>query len=224
MRRAWVALSGVLLLSWLAQARGQVQCPVVQASKPSDAREAYLNAHYDEAVTLYQAELVQTPNDPAATAGLVQALLHEQKWQDAEQAAQKALAAQPNNGVLLTALAETQLRAGEPWTALETLKSAMKADPCNPRVHLLYAHIAQLQSMYATSLTEARMAHQLDPHDPEIRSMWIWTLAPAERITELEAYLASPTGDDADDIRHMKEMLDFMKAGQALPRKPCRLV
>ena len=205
-------------------AGAQVACPVAQATKPSEARAAYLSSHYDQAVTLYQAQLAQTPNDPAATAGLVQALLREQKWQDAEQAAQKALAAQPNNGVLLTALGDAQLRGGEPWTATETLRAAMKADPCNPRVHLLFFHLAEIESMYATALSEARVAHQLDPHDPEIWNAWIWTLPPAERRSELEAYLASPTGDDPDDIRHMQEMLAFMKAAAELPRKPCRLV
>jgi tetratricopeptide (TPR) repeat protein len=224
MRNEWLAVGGVLLFAGLVPAWGQVSCPVAQDTKPSDARNAFLSAHYDQAATLYQAQLAQAPNDPAATAGLVQALLHEQKWQDAEQAAQKALAVQPNNGVLLTALAEAQLRAGEPWTSIDTLQAALKADPCNPRVHLLYARIAELRSMYATSLSEARTAHQLDPHDPEIRNMWIWTLAPAQRRAELEAYLALPTGDDPEDIRHMREMLDFMEASADLPRKPCRLV
>lgn len=224
MRGRSFAIGAILLLTGVIQAGAQVSCPVAQATKPSDARAAYLSSHYDQAVTLYQAQLAQTPNDPAATAGLVQALLHQQKWQDAEQAAQNALAAQPNNGMLLTALAEAQLRSGEPWTASETLQAALKADPCSPRAHLLFSRIARIDSMYATALNQARLAHQLDPHDPEIRNAWIWTLPSAERKTELEAYLASPTGDDADDIRHMQEMLAFMKASADSPRKPCRLV
>ena len=41
---------------------------------------------------------------------------------------------------------------------------------------------------------------------------------------ELEAYLASPTGDDPEDIRRMKTYLDSLKKRLAEPHKSCRLV
>lgn len=200
-----------------------LSCPVAPTAKPSDAQLAFLRGDYDQAAALYRGELGQSGNNPAASAGLVEVLLRQQKWADAEALAQKAVSAAPRSAVVLTALAEAQVRAGKPWAAWDTLRAAMAADPCYARVHLLYARLARMHSLYATALTEARTAHMLDPHDAEIRREWIWTLPPAERMQELGDYLASPTGDDPDDIRHMQQLLDFMKRTAAQPHRACRL-
>jgi tetratricopeptide (TPR) repeat protein len=201
-----------------------VSCPVAPVAAPSEAKLAFLARDYDKALSLYQAQLGKPPNNPEAIAGTVETLLRQQKVADALDTAQKADAADPHSAVILTALAAAQYRAGVPWQAWDTTRSALAADPCYPLAHLWLAREARIRSLYATANSEARTAHMLDPHDLEIRSDWIWTLPAAERITELEAYLASPTGDDPDDIRHMQQLLDFMKKSAAEPRKPCRLV
>jgi tetratricopeptide (TPR) repeat protein len=222
MLRVWVL--AVMVAGAGTAVAQNVQCPVAAPTKTTDADLAVLSRDYDKATSLYQADLAKTPNDPEATAGLVRVMLRQQKWADAEALAEKAVAADKNNVVLLTALGEAQVRAGKPWDAWQTLKTANSIDLCYAREHLLFSQLARISSLNATALKEARMAHMLDPHDPEIRSAWIWTLPPAERMKELEAYLASPTGDDADDIRHMQQLLDFMKRSADTPRKACLLM
>jgi clan AA aspartic protease (TIGR02281 family) len=81
-----------------------------------------------------------------------------------------------------------------------------------------------LSSFYASEQRELRIAHQLDPYDPAIRRQWICTLSTGQRIAELEQYLASPTGDDPEDIRRMKTYLEALQKRLTEPHKSCRLV
>jgi tetratricopeptide (TPR) repeat protein len=218
-----VAILAVVFPSIMGPLGWGAACPVVAQTPPSEARHAFLNRDYDQAVTLYWAQLALTPNDPEATAGLVETMLRKQKWVEAEALAERTTAAVPNNAMILTALVEAEVRGGEPWTGWAILRSAVAADPCYPRAHLLMSRLARMRSMYATAQDEARLAHQLDPHDGEIWSEWIFTLPPADRMRELEAYLASPPGNDPDGVRHMQQLLDLMKNSADMPRKACRL-
>jgi predicted aspartyl protease len=63
----------------------------------------------------------------------------------------------------------------------------------------------------------------LDPNNPRIRSRWLDTLPVKERITELEAYLASANGEDPETIRGLNFYLNYLKQQQIEPHKACRL-
>lgn len=213
-----------LMVCWLSNAAmAAVSCQVVQPHVPTEAEQDYLRGEYDKAAALYRQQLQQQPNDVSLTLGLSRVLVRQQNAGEATDLLNKALAANPHSAALETALAEAQYRQGTPWVATETARVAMKDDPCYPRIHLLAARLSRLSSMYAAERDELRTAHQLDPHDPAIRREWIATLSVKEEIAELEAYLASPTGDDADDIRRMHLRLDALKKRAEEPHKACRL-
>jgi predicted aspartyl protease len=199
-------------------------CNVISAHKPSDAEDAFLHSDYDRSVALYQAQLQQKPNDPALTAGLVEVLLRQQKLTEAEDLVQKALAQNPQSAVLMGALGEVQYRAGTPWLALTTVDASIKLDPCNPQVRLLSARLLRINSYYAAAAKEINTAHALDPYNPRIRSRWLDTLPIKERITELEAYLASANGEDPETIRGLNFYLNYLKQQEIEPHKACRLV
>ncbi len=201
-----------------------VPCSVVAEHSPSEAESAYLHGDFDQAAGLYRAQLQQHPDDAEAVVGLTRALLRGQKVDEAAGEVNKALAASPKSGLLSIALAEVEYRQGTPWLAAATANQAMHIVPCNPRLHLLLARIYRLNSMYASSAKELRTAHALDPHDPAIRRWWIDTLSASERISELEAYLAAPTGDGPEDIHLMQLSLESLKKRAEEPHKPCRLV
>ncbi len=201
-----------------------MQCKVVAVHPPTEAESAFLHADYDKAAALYQAQLQQHPNDPDAIVGLVQVLLRQQKVNEAVDAAKKGLSADPKSVPMMIALAEAEYRAGAPWQSAALANEAFKADPCYPRLYLMLARLSRLDSMYATSAKELRTAHTLDPHDATIRRQWLDSLPMKERISELEAYMASPTGDDAEDIHRLTKYLDWLKNRTAQPRKGCRLV
>src|SRR5271163_1640668 len=199
-------------------------CNVIGAHNPSEAEDAFLHSDYDRAVVLYQTQLQQKPNDPALTAGLVEVLLKQQKITAADELVHKALAQNPQSGVLMGALGEVQYRAGTPWLALSTANASIKLDPCNPQVRLLSARLLRLNSHYAAAASEIRTAHALDPSNPRIRSRWLDTLPAKERIAELEAYLASANGEDLETLRSLNFYLAYLKQQEIEPHKACRLV
>lgn len=200
------------------------QCPVLHHGPPSDADKALLAADYTKAESLYRTALATNPSDVALTVGLVHALLRDQKVQEAADAVKAALASAPQSAGLITLRGEVEYRQGEPWTAARSADESFKLDPCNPRTQLLFADLFRLSSFYASARAHVLTAHQLDPEDPEIRGEWMMTLPMKQRIAEVESYLEEPRGDDAEDIRHLKDYLEHIRKLSIEPRKPCRLV
>jgi predicted aspartyl protease/Tfp pilus assembly protein PilF len=199
-------------------------CSVISAHHPSDAEDAFLHSDYDRAVVLYQAQLQQKPSDPTLATGLAEVLLRQQKVTEAEDLVQKALTQNPQSALLMSALGEVQYRAGTPWLALATVQASIKLDPCNPQARLLDARLLRLNSYYASAAREISTAHALDPSNPRIRSRWLGTLPMKERITELEAYLASANGEDPETLKRLHFYLDYLKQQAIEPHKACTLV
>ena len=220
-------LRAVLLIAvlWLSgKSLFAVSCSVVKHPAPSLAEMALLGAEYEQAAVLYRAGLRSHPGDAELTMGLVHALLHEQKIQEAADAVKASLAAAPNSAALITLRGEVELRQGTPWIAAQTAVEAANLDPCNPRTHLLLADLDYISSLFATSRKELEVAHRLDPDDPEIRAEWIHTLTLQERIAETEAYLAAPRGLDEEELFRWRLYLTNLKKMAAEPHKACHLV
>lgn len=203
---------------------GSVSCPVATTHIVSEQEQEFLRGHFDAAAGLYQAALQKSPGDPALIAGLTNVLLRQQKVSEADSLVSAASAQNVNSAVLYTSMGDVQYREGTPWLAAESATKAAKIDPCYPQLHLLNAKILRLNSSYASAAKELNLAHSLDPHDPDIRQLWVGTLPLSRRIAELEAYLGGETGDDPDDLRHMRGYLDSLKKQAVEPHKACRLV
>ena len=201
-----------------------VSCSVVQHHAPSAADQALLAADYEKAAGLYKADLAGHPGDVELIAGVVHALLRQQKAQEAADFIQASLAAAPNSAPLISLRGEVEYRQGTPWTANQSAIESAKLDPCNARNHLLLADLFRLSSMYASSRKQIEAAHRLDPEDPDIRGEWIGTLSLKERIAEAEAYLASPNGKDEKELRRWRLSLANLEKMAAESRKACHLV
>jgi hypothetical protein len=213
-----------VLLSLAARLMFADNCKVVHHPPPSDADTAFLAAEFPLAVGLYQAALVDRPRDTDLTIGLVRALLRQDKVQEATD----ALLASPKSALespaLMTLRGEVELRQGEPWKAVSTAVASNTLDPCNPRTMLLLSRLEALNSQYATARKMLMKAHQIDSEDAEIRAEWIKALPVEQRIPEMEAYLAAPRGDRAEDRSDLQTDLNHLKAWAAEPRKPCTMV
>jgi tetratricopeptide (TPR) repeat protein len=201
-----------------------ISCKIAAAYEPSEADQTFLHSDYDRAITLYQAQLLQKPGDPALTASVALVFLRQQKIKEAEDIVQKALAQNPKSTILLTSLGEIQYREGTPWLAGTTAGDATKLDPCYPQLHLLNARLLRLNSYYASAAKEIATAHSLDPHNPRVRRSWLETLPVKERIAELEAYLSAGGGDDPEATKNLHFYLDYLKQQLVEPHKACRLV
>jgi predicted aspartyl protease len=200
------------------------QCNVIHHGPPTDAEKALLAADFAKSENLYRTDLAAHPHDPELTAGLVHALLRQQKVQEASDTVKAALAATPNIPALVTLRGEVEYRQGFPWLAAKSVNESVNLDPCNPRTLLLLSDLARISSLYAFSQKQLKTAHQLDPDDTQIRERWVSTLPMSQRISELESILASPSGMDEDDLRHTRQYLDHLKKELVEPHKACRLV
>jgi hypothetical protein len=199
-------------------------CKVVHHPPPSEADTALLAADYSKAVTLYQAALAKSPEDADSMIGLVHALLRQHKMLEAADALQASTKSAPESPALMTLQGEVELRQGTPWKAVKTALNSYALDGCNPRTMLLLSRLEALNSQYATGRKMLMKAHQIDSEDAEIRAEWIKTLPVEQRIPEMEAYLAAPRGESADERRDLQTDLGHLKAWAAEPRKPCTMV
>jgi Tfp pilus assembly protein PilF len=179
-------------------------CSAVPTHEATPAEAAYQQGKYENAEGLYQQALLQKPNDPELNLALVHTLLHENRISDASTRASKAAGETPRSAGALTALAEVQLRQGQPWLAWQTLDSAAAAGPCYARTHLIRGRIFRIDSMYASERTELQAAYQIDPSDPDIQRAWLHTVNPANDIQRIQDSLATATNLDAD-IRQKAE-------------------
>jgi predicted aspartyl protease/tetratricopeptide (TPR) repeat protein len=206
------------------RAKSATTCSVLHHPASSEADKALQAADYAKAADLYRAGLAVHPGDVDLTAGLVRALLHQQKVQEASDTVAAALTASPGTAALISLRGEVEYRSGKPWASAQSASEASRLDLCNPRNHLLLARLSRLNSLYATARHELETAHQLDPDDAEIRIQWIHTLPLKQAIAELDSYLSVPRGDDEEQVRQMKLALEHMRKLEDQPQKGCRLV
>ena len=188
----------VLLLSAGSAFAQSAACHPLPTHQGTPAEAAYREAKYESAESLYQQALLQKPNDPDLNIALVHTLLHENRISDAANRANKAVADNPHSAGALAALAEVQLRQGQPWLASQTLDSAATEDPCYPRTHLIRSRIFRIDSMYASERGELQTAYQIDPSDPDIQRAWRHTVNPANDIQRIEDSLATINNLDPD--------------------------
>jgi Tfp pilus assembly protein PilF len=196
--------SAALLVSAGSAFAQSAACSAVAAHEATAAEVAYRQAKYESAESLYQQALQQKPDDPQLNLALVHTLLHEDRVSDASTRASKAAAEAPHSAGALTALAEVQLRQGQPWLASQTLDSAAAADPCFARVHLIRSRIFRIDSMYTSERAELQAAYQIDPSEPDIHRAWVHTVNPANDIQRIEDSLAT-TADLDPEIRKKAE-------------------
>jgi tetratricopeptide (TPR) repeat protein len=185
-------------------------CPAVPSHPDTPARVAYSESHYSRAEDLYGQELNQHPGDLQLSAEMVKTLLAEGEISRASSQVDKMLAGDPHSAISLTALAELQLRKGEPWLALETLKAAKAADPCYARIHLIRSRALRIDSMYASERAEIQSAYDIDPTDPDIRHAWLSIVSPAQEIKGIDEGLATMKDLDAETRKKAQETMRSM--------------
>ncbi|MGA2169804.1 MAG: tetratricopeptide repeat protein [Terracidiphilus sp.] len=173
-------------------------CPAVADRAVTAADTAYSEGRYADAEGLYQQALAHSPQDVQLSAALVRTLLHEGKVSQAATQVNTTLAANPHAAATLTALAEVQLREGQPWLALQTLDQAKAADACYARAHLIRSRVLRIDSMYASERTELQRAYDIDPADPDIQHAWLRIVSPAHEIEGIDESLRTMKDLDAE--------------------------
>jgi predicted negative regulator of RcsB-dependent stress response len=166
-------------------------CALLPARASTPADGAYNDGNYTEAEQLYAQALTKSPQDSSLSAALVHTLLHEGKVAQASNQVNAILVDEPHSAATLTALAEVQLRQGQPWQAMQTLDSAADADHCYARMHLIRSRVFRIDSMYASERKEMQAAYNIDPSDPDILRAWQSVVMPAHDIEGIQKSLAT---------------------------------
>jgi tetratricopeptide (TPR) repeat protein len=198
----WIA--GLVLCPAVCVSAQSTACPAVANYSVTPADTAYVNGEYASAENLYAQALTQKPQDAELSAALVRTLLHEGKSAEAATQATSSVAGNPHSAAALTALAEVQLRQGQPWLAMQSLDAAKAADPCFARSHLIRSRALRIDSMYASERAEIQRAYEIDPNDPDIQTAWRSIVEPAQEVQSVTDSLA--TAKDIDpEIRKKAE-------------------
>lgn len=181
---------------------GAKKC-VVDRTPASPADLANYASDDKRAEKLYRAMVDADPSSQEAQAGVIQALLGQNRLREALQAAQRIADQHPQSSVAQTALAETYVRRGELDLARPVLARAITLDPCNGRAYFAQARFARFSGLRATEVKLLAAAHSLRPLDQQIAESWIWALPPAQRYPALNAFAdqASLNSSDKEDLR-----------------------
>jgi tetratricopeptide (TPR) repeat protein len=188
------------------------------------ADQFYRAGKFAEAEAGYRAALKADSKLVAAQVGLVRTMLRQQKIDEALDAANAALVAQPNSAALLAAKGDVQFRRGEMSEAEVSYLTAKKLDAKEPHAYLGLAQLYRSYSLYRKAYDQLQGAHEVAPENLEVKRAWLRMLPRRERLEALQAYLSGPHPDNDEETKWMTEYLQFLKATADKPVHACRLV
>jgi len=211
------------LSSLLTSALGQDAKPSPPDADFSAADHLYQTGSLAEVEARYQTLLNGDANNLRAEIGLVQTMLREQKIDEALDAINAALSAQPNSAVLLALKGNVHFRRAEMSEAEVSYLAAKKIDSKQPAAYLGLSQLYRCYSLHRKAYDELQLAHQVAPDDPSVQRARLGTLPRKEKLTALKSYLGRP-GVEEDEIKQMSEYLQFLEATADKPIHACRLV
>jgi tetratricopeptide (TPR) repeat protein len=199
------------------------KAPVIR-SELAAADQLYRAGKFAEAEASYRALLKTDSKLVPAQVGLVRAMLRQQKIDEALDAVNTALGAEPNSAALLAAKGDVQFRRAEMSDAELSYLAAKKLDHKKVHAYLGLARIYSSYSMYRIAYGELQIAHQIAPDDIAVQRAWLGMLPRKERLAALEAYLAGSHPDNEEETKRMTEYMEFLRATADKPIHACRLV
>ena len=168
--------------------------------------------------------LKANPKLVPAQAGLVRAYVRDDQVDAAFELARSSLAAQPDSALLLAAMGAVQYRRGEIPEAEGSFLKARKLDPTLVQSYLGLARVYQTALLYRRAYDQVQRAHEIAPQEPEVQRAWLSRLPRRERVKALEAYLAAPHPDNAEEEASLHYWLEYLKATVDQPVHACKLV
>ena len=216
-------VAALLLISLQLMFSDDTKAPAINPELAA-ADQLYRAGKFAEAEASYQTLLKADAKLVPAHVGLVRAMLRQQKIDEALDAVNTALAAQPSTAALLAAKGDVQFRHGEMPDAEGSYLAAKKLDREEVRAYLGLARLYRSYSLYRRAYDQLQSAHEIAPDDIEVQRAWLSMLPRKERLAAMEAYLGGPHPDDEEETKWMTEYLEFLKATADKPIHGCRLV
>lgn len=225
MNRPWLAF--LLLLPTLCRpvnAAAQAMAPAPQNSEVAAADQLFVSGNLAEAATKYQAIVNTNPMVVAAQVGLIRTYLIQQKLDEAQAAANAALAVLPNAPLLLTTMGDLQFRLGKIPDAERLYLKARSLDPKDPAPYLGLTRVYSSYSLYRRAYDQMNRARELAPNDFAVQMLWLQSLPWNDRIAAVQSYLAGPGVQNPQVARPLRQYLEFLQRNSdTMGQHPCRL-
>jgi predicted aspartyl protease len=189
----------------------------------SHAGQLYQAGKFAEAQAAYEGVLAANAGSAPAQAGLVRSLLRQEKIDQARETINKAIAAQPNSAVLLSALGDVQFRFAQMGEAEASYIKALKLDPKEVHSYLGLVDVYAAYSLYRRAYDQIQRAHEIAPGNVEVQRVWMSTLPRKQRLAALQAYLAGPHPDDPEETASLQRHLAFLQATVNKQAHSCKL-
>ena len=189
----------------------------------SHADQLYQAGKFAEAQAAFEGVLAANAGSAPAQAGLVRTLLRQEKIDQARETVNKAVAAQPNSAVLLSAQGDVHFRFAEMGEAETSYINAKKLDPKEVHACLGLVDVYAAYSLYRRAYDQIQRAHDIAPANVEVQRVWMSTLPPKQRLAALQAYLAGPHPDDAEETASLERYVGLLQATMDKQAHSCKL-
>ena len=151
------------------------------------AQELMNKRQYAESAAAFQAILEKNPSSPEANTGLIHSLLRGHKFDEADEAVKKAVAAAPSSAMVHAAAGDVAYRAGRFAETETEYRAALKLDANCARAQFGMGRMYKMVSMNKRAKEAFTKAHELDPNDSQITGSWLDTLSYTERLEQAKS-------------------------------------
>jgi tetratricopeptide (TPR) repeat protein len=158
--------------------------PNLLFSQSDNGLPAWREGNCKQAIPLLQAAAASAPADASLHAALLSALVYEGRVDDASGADQADAQAFPDSPEVTAARGEYAYYLGDMTEAQILFKAALKLKETTPRAYYGLSRVYRAASLYRTARLLLLRAHEIDPDDALITSVWMTHLSP-EKSREL---------------------------------------
>lgn len=176
-----------------------------------------------EAAARYQAIAKADPKSIPAQVGLIRCYMMLKKLDEAQAAADTAVAVQPNSWVLQLTLGDLRFAEGKIPEAERAYVKAENLKPDEVAPYIGLARVYRAYSMYRRAYDNLKRAHEVAPNQIQVQLLWFNSIPHQDRIPALEAYLAGP-GVNPQVGKRLQQYLAFLKKNATAPVHACKLV
>ena len=201
-----------------------MQAPPQPGQNPlAEADRLFATGKTAEAAAQYQAVVNADPSSLPAQVGLIRSYMMLQKLDEAQAAADKALAQQPSSWLLQLTLGDLNYAEGRIPEAERAYVKAQNLAPKEAAPYLGLARLYRVYSLNRRAYDNLKLAHEIAPNELAVQLVWFNALPHQIRIPALEQYLA--TADVNPQIAaKLKQYLAVLKKNADEPVHACKLV
>jgi tetratricopeptide (TPR) repeat protein len=160
---------------------------------------AFYRRDYKKSAELAAADIKADPKNQRSRQLEVDSLIGMGQLDEARKKTDAWTASEPTDPVAIVTAGELRHAEGDWLESYALMLKALKIAPCLPAAYEGLAEFESLAGYHATAQKHLALAHQLSPHNENIRFAWIDSLNHEQYVTELTNFL--PQAKALDDKR-----------------------